>query len=70
MKGFLLSIHNSGGTIMLTLKLSDSSSINTDLSEFLGEHVANIIIQNMEKMDFDELVEFRKSLEIISKVIR
>jgi hypothetical protein len=55
---------------MLTLKLSDSSTINTDLSEFLGEHVTKDIIQSMEKMDFDELVEFRKSLEIISKVIR
>jgi hypothetical protein len=55
---------------MLSLKLSNSSSINTDLYEYLGEHVTNDIVQSMEKMDFDELVEFRKSIEIISKMIR
>jgi hypothetical protein len=55
---------------MLSLKFSNSSSVNTDLSEYLGEHITNDIVQCMEKLDFDELVEFRRSLEIISKVIR
>jgi hypothetical protein len=53
----------------MLIKLSNSSTINTELSEFIGEHVTNDIVQCMEKMDFDELVELRRSLEIISKMI-
>jgi hypothetical protein len=47
-----------------------SISISNDLSEFLGEHVTLNIIHNMERMDYDELVEFKRSIEIISKVIQ
>jgi hypothetical protein len=57
---------------MLSLRLLDAMSMYNanDLSEFLGEHVSKDIIQNMEIMDFDELVELKRSLEIISKVIK
>lgn len=54
------------------LKSSDFTfNHNTeDLSEYLGENMTIDIIQNMERMDFDELVEFKRSLEIISKVLK
>jgi hypothetical protein len=57
---------------MLSSKaLEDASiSITNDLSEYLGELVTLNIIQNMEKMDYDELVEFKRSIEIISRVIQ
>jgi hypothetical protein len=57
---------------MLPLKASETASISStnDLSEYLGEHVTLNLIQNMEKMDYDELVEFKRSIEIISKVIQ
>jgi hypothetical protein len=57
---------------MLTLNALEtaSNSITNDLSEYLGEHVTLNIIQNMERMDFDELVEFKRSIEIISRVIQ
>jgi hypothetical protein len=57
---------------MLSLRLLDAMSMYNanDLSEFLGEHVSKDIIQNMEIMDFDELVELKRSFEIISKVIK
>jgi hypothetical protein len=57
---------------MLSLNTLETASINitNDLSEYLGELVTLNIIQNMEKMDFDELVEFKRSIEIISRVIQ
>ena len=53
------------------LNSSNFTSIDNtkELSEYLGEHVTTIIIQNVEKMGFDEMVEFKKSLEVISKAI-
>jgi hypothetical protein len=58
--------------IMIPLKALEAASISAtiDLSEFLGEITTLNIIHNMEKMDFDELVEFKKSLEIISEMIQ
>jgi hypothetical protein len=57
---------------MLSLNAPETASISitNDLSEYLGELVTLNIIQNMEKMDFDELVEFKRSIEIISRVIQ
>jgi hypothetical protein len=60
------------GIIMLPSKALEAASISitNDLSEYLGELDTLNIIHNMEKMDYDELVEFKKSIEIISKVIQ
>jgi hypothetical protein len=57
---------------MLSLRISDAMSMykTNDLSEYLGEDASKDIIQNMEIMDFDELIEFKRSLEIISKAIK
>jgi hypothetical protein len=57
---------------MLSLNASETASIRitNDLSEYLGELVTLNIIQNMERMDFDELIEFKRSIEIISRVIQ